>query len=72
MKPKLVSTIKPNASKEMMERNARSWHLRACLMPGFRIEPPASLSANAAAGGGYAGVLLGDDIAAASAAARLD
>jgi hypothetical protein len=56
----------------MMERNARSWHLRACLMPGFRIEPPASLSANAAAGGGYAGVLLGDDIAAASAAARLD
>ncbi len=55
-----------------MERNARSWHLRACLMPGFRIEPPASLSANAAAGRGYAGVLLGDDIAAASAAARLD
>ncbi len=56
----------------LMERNARSWHLRACLMSGFRIEPLASLSANAVASGGYAGILLGDDMAAASAAARLD
>ncbi len=32
-----VLTMKPNVSKEMMERNARSWLLRACLMPGFLI-----------------------------------
>ena len=58
LNPKLVSTINPRPNRAKTTRNTMSCSLCSRLMRGLRLTPPASLSANVEAAGGYDGMLL--------------